>query len=171
MSFSIRPVLLSESAQLTAISRSTFMEAFEAVNTPENLQHYLDTYMTETVLVKELQAPQSAFYFIVDESNVCGYLKLNTGAAQKEDMGEGSMELERIYISKAYWASGLGQQLLDVALDVARRAGMRRIWLGVWEHNERALRFYAKNGFAPFGSHLFVMGDDPQTDILMEHML
>lgn len=40
--------------------------------------------------------------------------------------------------------------------------------LGVWEHNHRALRFYEKNGFIAFGTHIFQLGNDQQTDILMK---
>ncbi|MGS7457653.1 GNAT family N-acetyltransferase, partial [Mycobacterium tuberculosis] len=79
--------------------------------------------------------------------------------------------LERIYISKAYWSAGLGQLLLDHAISQAVACGAKRLWLGVWEHNKRALRFYRRNGFTECGSHKFVMGDDVQTDILMERML
>lgn len=171
MSPVIRPVLLSEVNVLTAISRSTFTDAFAATNTPENMFAYMDVHLTAPVLATEWNTAGSSFYFIGSDTEIMGYLKLNTGAAQKEEMDAGSMELERIYISRPYWAMGLGQQLLDFALDTAVAAGMRRLWLGVWEYNERALRFYHKNGFTVFGKHLFVMGDDPQTDILMERLL
>jgi ribosomal protein S18 acetylase RimI-like enzyme len=42
------------------------------------------------------------------------------------------------------------------------------IWLGVWEKNHNAIGFYTKNGFITFDKHLFLLGDDQQTDLLMK---
>jgi ribosomal protein S18 acetylase RimI-like enzyme len=41
-------------------------------------------------------------------------------------------------------------------------------WLGVWEDNHRAIRFYEKNGFEKFDSHPFILGESKQTDLLMK---
>jgi ribosomal protein S18 acetylase RimI-like enzyme len=53
------------------------------------------------------------------------------------------------------------------ALEQARRRGAAVLWLGVWERNPRAIRFYEKCGFADAGSQTFVLGSDPQTDRIM----
>ena len=78
-----------------------------------------------------------------------------------------SLELERIYILKEFQGAGLGKDLLDYTISIAIEHGKKYIWLGVWEHNERAKRFYQKNGFYRIGEHSFVVGDDAQTDFVM----
>lgn len=96
-----------------------------------------------------------------------GYMKLNFGDAQIEDMGPNAMEVQRLYIQKAFKGCGLGTQLMNLALDTARERGLHKVWLGVWEHNEPAKRFYAGKGFVRVGQHDFWQGDDKQTDYLM----
>ena len=62
----------------------------------------------------------------------------------------------------------MGQLLFEKALAIAKQKKVDFIWLGVWEENHRALRFYTKNGFVAFDSHIFLMGDEAQTDIMMK---
>ena len=81
------------------------------------------------------------------------------------------MEIERIYVSSSYYGEGVGQLLFEKALQIARDNAKNCIWLGVWEHNPRAIRFYEKNGFTPFDQHIFKLGDEEQTDILMKRIL
>lgn len=94
-------------------------------------------------------------------------MKLNFGDAQVEDMGLDAMEVQRLYIRKAFKGCGLGTQLMNLALKTARERGLKKVWLGVWEHNEPAKRFYTGKGFVRVGQHAFWQGDDKQTDYLM----
>jgi GNAT superfamily N-acetyltransferase len=52
-------------------------------------------------------------------------------------------------------------------IEVAKENSVKFIWLGVWEHNPRAIRFYEKNQFVVFDKHIFMLGDDAQTDLMM----
>ena len=97
-----------------------------------------------------------------------GYLKLNTARAQTEPQAANALEIERIYVLGSYHGGGVGQALYHHAMSVAEDRKASYVWLGVWEHNHRALRFYEKNGFIAFGTHIFQLGNDQQTDILMQ---
>ncbi|MGM9921184.1 MAG: GNAT family N-acetyltransferase, partial [Bhargavaea sp.] len=110
----------------------------------------------------------SRFFFIEKDGKTAGYLKVNTGKAQSEEMGDNSLEVERIYISGRFQNQGLGKMLFGHALDLAREEGKTKVWLGVWEENEKAIAFYEKLGFIRAGEHTFFMGDDEQTDFIME---
>lgn len=48
--------------------------------------------------------------------------------------------------------------------------GRRTTWLGVWERNDRAIRFYARHGYERCGEHVFQLGDDAQTDYIMQRL-
>ncbi len=161
----------SELPELEKIGRDTFFETFEPTNTPGNLQHYLDTNFNQQQLQEEFKNPNSEFYLAKDAGKVIGYLKINTGDAQTEDVLKLGLEIERIYIFKSYYGKGVGQGLFNKALDRARRKGIHDIWLGVWEKNYRAIRFYEKNGFEKFDSHIFRLGNSEQTDYLMKRRL
>jgi diamine N-acetyltransferase len=95
------------------------------------------------------------------------YIKLNFSDAQLEDMGPDAMEIQRLYVRTQYKGMGLGTRLMALAFDRARDRGLNRVWLGVWEHNEPAKRFYKDKGFVRIGQHDFWQGDDKQTDFLL----
>ena len=170
----VKQATLADIHQLHSIGRQTFAETFAASNTPENMAKYLEDGFSLEKLTAELTHPGSAFYFAMDGEKVIGYLKLNTGASQTEPNDDNSIEIERIYVLREYHGQKAGQLLYEKALEVAsrpRRDKLQRriayIWLGVWEENPRAIRFYQKNGFVAFGKHVFKLGDDEQTDVMM----
>lgn len=158
---------LDDLHELQTISIVTFTETFKDQNSPEHLKAYLDEAYDLDKLKKELKNPSSRFYFIYVDQQVAGYLKLNTDAAQTEPMGADSLEVERIYVKKAFQRYGLGKQLLNKAFEMAVEQSKKRIWLGVWEENANAIAFYRKKGFVQTGTHSFYMGDDEQVDLIM----
>ncbi len=153
--------------ELQAISIETFTETFKDQNSPEDLQAYLDKAYDLNKLEQELAVPSSSFFFIYSDQEVAGYLKLNTENAQTESMGNDSLEVERIYIRKAFQKYGFGKQLLNKAIELATEQNKKNIWLGVWEENDNAIAFYRKKGFVQTGSHSFFMGDDEQIDLIL----
>ncbi|MCV4601022.1 GNAT family N-acetyltransferase, partial [Escherichia coli] len=78
------------------------------------------------------------------------------------------IELSRLYSHQKFLGKGVGQRLLEECFRFAGSEGFDVIWLGVWEYNPRARRFYEKNGFRYVGSHIFQLGTDAQTDLLMQ---
>ncbi len=162
---------LDDIEQLRDISIKTFTETFEDSNSQENLQQFLDEVYALPVLEKELQHPDTIVYLVKNEQELLGYLKLNKGEAQTETGFDNSLEIQRIYIAKKAKGLGIGSKLMDIATEQAKEWGCSWIWLGVWEHNEPAKCFYRKKGFEEFSSHVFVVGDDPQTDLLMKKNL
>jgi len=167
MNISIRQVRADEAVPLQSISRQTFYDAFAAVNTEQDMQKYLDENLSIAKLKAELNEPGSLFYFALDNDKIIGYLKLNFGAAQTDLKENYGVEIERIYVLQAYQSAKVGQQLFEHAIQIANERKADYIWLGVWEHNTRAISFYERNGFITFGKHAFMLGNDEQTDVLM----
>ena len=156
---------------LQEISRSTFVETFAASNSESDMQQYLNVNFSVDKLGAELCNEDSQFYIAWDEASAIGYLKVNAAQAQTELREDHSLEIERIYLLDAYQGKNLGQLLFDKALEIAHQQGKTSVWLGVWKENVKAIRFYEKNGFVSFGTHVFKMGDDEQTDIMMRKSL
>ena len=100
-----------------------------------------------------------------------GYLKINFGDAQTESFNENALEVQRIYVLQNFHGKNIGQLLLDEVKKIAKSTGVDSVWLGVWEENHRAIRFYTKNGFVVFDKHVFIMGNDEQTDLLMQLLI
>jgi hypothetical protein len=164
----IQKVSSKDLETLVSISRDTFRETFAKDNTPENMQQYLDENFNPEKLARELHNEYSEFYFALADDKIIGYLKTNRGPAQTTAQDDSFLEIERIYVLKEYHGKQAGQILFDTALSRARELGMKYIWLGVWEENPRAIAFYSKNGFSAFDKHIFVLGNDRQTDIMMK---
>jgi ribosomal protein S18 acetylase RimI-like enzyme len=166
--FKIIKASLSNLEAIQHISKQTFIETFSAVNTPENMEEYvLQNFNTEQLSL-EINNPNSLFYIAIWNTEPVGYLKLNLGNAQTEVVEDTTLEIQRIYVLQAFHGKKIGQLLLDEAIKIAQQMAVNYIWLGVWEENHRALQFYTKNGFVTFDKHLFLLGDDQQTDLLMK---
>jgi len=153
--------------ELQKISIQTFLETFGAVNSALDMNQYLDNAMNVAQLERELKEKASQFYFALQNQEVIGYLKINIGVAQTESIDKNAFEIERIYVVKNHLGKHVGKLLFDFAIDLAKKLNKNKVWLGVWEKNERAINFYQKNGFITFDSHLFKLGSDIQTDLLM----
>ena len=168
MDINVRQVTLNDIDQLQEIGRQTFYETFAGSNTEDDMQKYLDESFSESKLTAELTEPNSEFYFAILDNKVIGYLKLNFGQSQTELKDDNALEIERIYVLKEFHGKKIGQILYDQAIKIARQKNADYVWLGVWEENPRAINFYKKNGFVEFDKHIFKLGNDEQTDIMMK---
>lgn len=171
MTIQIKKCKLEDLHVLRDISIETFHDTFSKQNSPENMQAYLDRAFTPQQLERELVNRSSQFYFICFDEEAAGYLKVNANDAQSEKMGEEYLEIERIYIRNKFQKKGLGKKLINKAMEIAQEQNKQYIWLGVWEKNENAIRFYKKIGFVQTGTHSFYMGDEEQLDIMMTKTL
>ncbi|PKR80651.1 GNAT family N-acetyltransferase [Brumimicrobium salinarum] len=164
----ITRITTNEIDQLQKIGRQTFYETFSTGNTQENMQKYLDERFSIEKLTAELNDKNAIFYFVQLENKIVGYLKINFGDSQTELKDDKSLEIERIYVLKEFQGKKIGQILYDKAIEIAKQKDADYIWLGVWEENPRAIKFYKKNGFVEFDKHIFKLGNDEQTDIMMK---
>ncbi len=166
--FDVQLVQKADLLALQEISRQTFFDTFGAVNSDEDMNRYLEVNLSLNQLTEELNNPSTSFFFAKSNNEILAYLKLNEAKAQTEKREVPSIEIERIYVRKEYQNRGVGQFLLDFSFQLTKDKKMKLIWLGVWEHNVSAIRFYERNQFQLFGKHSFILGSDEQTDLLME---
>ena len=167
-SIAIKKIGLEQLVPLQEIGRKTFYDTFFESDSEESMKAYLDTSFSTEKLTAELENRNSEFYFATQNEIVIGYLKVNFGSAQTELQDANAVEIERIYVLQDYHGKQVGQLLFEKAMAIAKNNHCNYIWLGVWEENHRALQFYTKNGFVAFDKHIFVFGDEAQTDIMMK---
>jgi ribosomal protein S18 acetylase RimI-like enzyme len=170
-SIAIKKIGLEQLVPLQEIGRKTFYDTFFESDSEESMNAYLATSFSSEKLTAELENPNSEFYFATQNEVVIGYLKVNFGTAQTELQDTNSVEIERIYVLQDYHGKQVGQLLFEKAMAIAKSNHCDYIWLGVWEENHRALQFYTKNGFVAFDKHIFVLGEEEQTDIMMKLVL
>lgn len=152
---------------LVAMAKTSFLEAFTAQNKPENVMAYLVEAFTEEQFLEEMEEPSSTFYIAEIEGKIVAYSKLNLIPAQTDVHDPESLEVARLYVLEEFHGLGIGSILMEFAIRFAKQNGKKYLWLGVWEKNEKALRFYENKGFRRFGQHPFPFGDEVQTDYLM----
>ncbi len=168
ISIEIKKISKNDIVQLQNVGRQTFYETFSEGNTEENMKNYLREGFSVEKLTTELDDKNSEFYFSILNNKAIGYLKINFGKSQTELQDQNAVEIERIYVLKEFYGKGVGQILYDKAIQIAKQKMADYVWLGVWEKNPRAISFYKKNGFVEFDKHIFKLGDDEQTDIMMK---
>jgi ribosomal protein S18 acetylase RimI-like enzyme len=164
----LRRATLDDANLLSQLGAQTFQETFAADNTPEDMAAYLASNFSIAQQTAELNDPASSFLIAEVDGIAAGYAKLHGGQPAEGIEGTRPIELVRIYVSAEWLGRGVGESLMRACLDEARAAGYKTIWLGVWERNTRAQAFYRKWDFRAVGEHVFQLGSDAQTDVLME---
>ncbi len=164
----IQKATINNTEELQNICIKTFYETFSTANSEENMRKYLSENFSINQLNIELNNENSEFYFATTNNTIIGYVKLNFGSSQTELKDNHTAEIERIYILKEFYGKKVGQVLCDKAIEIAKQKRVAYVWLGVWEDNLRAINFYKKNGFIAFDKHIFSLGQEEQTDIMMK---
>ncbi len=166
----IRQATPDDAKVLTDLAYTTFWDAFahHPKNAPDDLNHYMRQAFSLEQIAAELADETNIFLVAEIAGEAAGYAKLIVGSTEPGITAERPVELSRLYSHQQHLGRGVGQSLMDACLERARREAHDVMWLGVWEYNPRAQRFYEKNGFHVVGKHVFQLGSDAQTDILMQ---
>lgn len=171
MADSIIQLTTADTTKLQAISQETFKDTFGGYNTDDDMDWYLNKELSIKQLRSQLKNANSFFYFLKKDNQIVGYLKLNINDAQSDDQDGDALEIERLYVRPDYKRMGYGRQLMDYAIKRAYQLDKNVVWLGVWEYNHAAQKFYGAMGFTQFGDYLFTLGGARQRDVLMKKEL
>jgi len=164
----IRYGTIADAQLLSELGARTFYDTFAKDNTPENIAAYLKRSFSTEIQLKELAEPDVIFLIAEYEGRPAGYAQLILDSKDEVIKGLKPLEIRRIYASQEHLGKGVGKELMQATIQEAQRRNCDCIWLGVWEKNQRAIVFYNKWGFREVGTHIFSVGEDPQTDFIME---
>jgi ribosomal protein S18 acetylase RimI-like enzyme len=167
----IRKATIADAPLLVDLGAKTFSETFASSNTDQDMKMYLEQNFNTERLTRELQEEGSIFLIAEDGNSVVGYARVRKSEKPDGLNESNQIEIERIYSRKEYLGKAVGKTLMEACLAIAKTGNHKVAWLGVWEHNPRAISFYEKWGFKKFGTHTFLLGTDLQTDILMKKEL
>ena len=162
----VRRAVSSDAAALAELGARTFADAFAAQNRPEDLEAYLAKTYGEVQQRREIEDPEIVTLLVHDGELLIAFAQLRGSSSE-----HGDVELARFYVHREHHGRGVAQMLMSAVVDAARELGGETLWLGVWEHNPRAIRFYEKCGFRDVGSHPFLVGSDLQTDRVMTFVI
>lgn len=163
----IRRAHPGDAMALAALAERTFRDTFAAHNAPDDMDAHCRTNYTPGIFAVEIAAPHIVTLVAEHAGGLTGYGQLRWTDAPACVIGRRPAEIGRLYVDAPWHGHGIAQALTARMFDAAIAGGADRLWLGVWESNHRALAFYRKIGFEPVGSHVFMVGPDPQNDLLL----
>ncbi len=166
----IRKAVIEDAEMLAELCWKTFWDAFHEhpENAPEDMADYMEKAFNVETLRAELNEKDSIFLIAEIENEAAGYAKITLGAIEDGITAEKPIELNRLYSHQKFLGKGVGARLMDECFRIAKENDCDVMWLGVWEFNPRAQAFYRKYGFYEVGRHIFQLGSDAQTDLLMQ---
>ena len=166
----IRKVVIEDAEMLADLSYKTFWDAFNGhpKNAPEDMADYMQKAFNAGQIGKELAEENSIFLIAEIENEPAGYIKLKINNIEEPVEAEKPIELCRLYSKQEFLGKGVGAKLMEESFRIAEENDCDVMWLGVWEYNPRAQAFYRKYGFYEVGKHVFLLGSDAQTDLLMQ---
>ncbi len=170
-SLTIRYALPEDAELIAELSQQTFLETFADQNSKENMDKFMKETFTREALINEVGIPGNIFLLAFNENKAVGYARVRESDNPPGLANSPAFEIARIYATAGAIGTGVGKRLMQHCIDLSREKGKEILWLGVWEHNQRAIDFYKKWGFEKFSTHTFMLGDDPQTDWLMKKKL
>lgn len=171
--YNIRLAAVEDAERLAPLAIKIFNDTFAAdpLNQPEDMKTYIEEAFTLEQIRDELADSNTITFLVETDSEMIGFAKLYEHSKENCVSDLDPIELQRFYISREYHGFGAAQKLMNECLSASKVKNYRTIWLGVWEYNYRAHRFYEKIGFQKVGTHIFQLGSDPQTDWVMEMKL
>jgi ribosomal protein S18 acetylase RimI-like enzyme len=165
MDITILPPQTDQVAALTVFARQIFFSTFEHTVDAENMRHYLDSEMNENVFAAQLTDPLYKTFLVWKSGEICGYIQFYYNP--NESYQDIKLELKRFYVDSRFHGQGIAGPMMEFCFQEIERMGEKRVWLGVWENNFKALKFYKKWGFNEIDEHLFVTGTESQRDLIL----
>jgi ribosomal protein S18 acetylase RimI-like enzyme len=163
----IRRATEADAAALSVLAEATFRAAFSGRNTASNMQMHCEASYAPALQLAEIREASRETWVADADGRLLGYAQMRSDAASPGVAGERPVEIQRFYVDASCHGTGLAHDLMAHVLARAAAAGSTVVWLGVWERNPRALAFYRKWDFEIVGEHTFLLGDDPQRDVIM----
>jgi diamine N-acetyltransferase len=167
MEINLKRATVADAKALSAMAQETFYETFTGTCTEEDMQGFLETYYNLAQTIKELSDETDFFYLAYADDELAGYVRFKEDYEGLPEMKKWkALELKRLYVKSGFYGKGIAQKLMDFTIDYALEKKYEAVFLGVWEHNLRAQKFYSKYHFVYSGhTHPFPIGNTPQTDI------
>ena len=167
----IRLASMDDAAALAKLAERTFRDTFAGANRADDMELHCRNYYGEAIQAAEIQAPDRSTFVCELDRRLIAYGQLRWAKAPPCVVGAKPAEIQRLYVDAPWHGKGVAGALMASLLDAARAGRADVAWLGVWEENPRAIAFYEKSGFEVVGDHVFVVGSDPQRDLVLARRL
>ena len=161
----IRPAWSSDVVALSDLARRTWSDAFAQGLSPDDASIELEEGRSEAYFREALR--EKAILVAEQDGALLGYVQFGDVDIPELEPRPGDQAVQRLYIETSQQGRGLGRRLLEAALAHPRLAKARRIFVQVWEENERAVRLYESLGFQTVGTTTFMVGSEVMEDLVL----
>lgn len=167
----IRPASVTDATALSQLMATLFWDSYHTENTPENMYDYMQKSFGVPQQTAELADPHRITFVVEQDDTLIAYAQLSSLYSEPSataPLPENGLFLSRFYVHKNWHGRGIALPLLQKCEQYAQAQSIASIWFTVWQQNKKAIAFYQKHGFVVFGTANFTVGDDVQTDWLMQ---
>lgn len=161
-----RKALVSDAGELASLSVKAFRAAYEAFNTPEDMDAYCRNNFSAEAILHDLNDHTLFYLLAFRENEIIAYAKLNLHPGKKPGANY-PLEIARLYTKPELIGQGIGKAMTDEIARMALEKGYDSVCLDVWQRNFRAVNFYWREGFFITGTTTFTLGSDVQDDYVM----
>ena len=144
---------------LSIVSSKAFYVPHKDVIPKDIMVNYIRTNFNEENLLKEISNPEFQYYLLYKNDVLAGFSKIIINSKNIHIKEENVTKMERLYLLEEFYGTGLGQQLFDYILKLAKQQNQKGIWLYVWIKNYRAIDFYKKVGFKKIADYYFPISE------------
>lgn len=163
----IRLAQSDDAAALAHLAECSFRETFSTADNHADMNLYCAQHFGVEVQRPAILDPNHRILLANIEQQLVAFAQVRLHSPQDGVVANQPSELQRLYVLQTWQGRGVAQELMSQILTTVNRIGADSLWLGVWEHNPRAIAFYRKYGFQVIGEHIFQLGRDPQRDLIM----
>lgn len=159
MNIRLEPATAEHAEHISIIGRQSFSDAFAHLFLKkEELQNYLDYTYDPARLKESIAKPNNAVFMAFYDEQPAGFVKMKKDSKHGVIPAQRQSELQKIYVLKEFHGTGVAQLLMNKVVDLSQRIATECLWLDVHISNDKAIRFYEKNGFNKAGRHEFMIG-------------
>lgn len=156
---------LSRLAQTAFVE--TFVEDFSIDYPPQDLQRYLHEALGPAAFGEKIQRADWRLWIAETATGeALGYASAGPASLPHEALQPGDGELKQLYVLRPGQGQGIGAALFAAAEAWLLEVGQRRLWIGVWSGNDKAIAFYERRGFTQAGGYKFAVGDSWDDELI-----
>lgn len=136
---------------LRSIGFETYHQHFSNIWSEEGINSYLESHFNIPKLQADLKGDVVEYFLVFAEEALVGFFKLKKAQPVPNTENEYGLEIEKIYLLQDFASKGLGKQMIDFVIDYAKNLQEKSVWLDALKINEKAIRFYERQGFQIIG--------------------
>ena len=147
----IRKATIEDLHLISVLAITTHYEAYFELDPSPDLADYCIRFFNLETVKAELENPKLTYLIAEFVGNAVGFAELREGKKIECMQGKNAIEIQRIYVIEPKKGRKIGKALIKKCCEIGQEKGYETIWLGVWDRNIEAQKFYEKIGMKNVG--------------------